>query len=841
MRRRLWQASTLMALALLPGSPYLAAKEPAADIRAAQQSLEQGKGMAGLALLAAVLPDLQAQWRQHPTPDHARAYARALALKARLHELLAQTGEAAQSRDRAHEIALQALGGQDADVQELLSERIYAAISAQDFSKAQALSRELESSLPRPLKQCKSAICLELRFQQANLAATMGHAQEALDIALELAAIPEASPDLAAWNVYHLVYLTGQLRQARQMQHWCQRADAMARDDAHARNGALARAQAMCLSGHGDAQTFEHLLQAELQAHGAGSQGSSHMLSLQAGRLLEHGDYAAAARTAGQAWATGLARQEPFWQQWATITIAQAMEGNRRMPEAIFYGKLALRYQQILLARSGTLPPEQLDAMLRNSRGFYETLARWLLQQQRFAEAEQVLALAREHGYHRLVRQYRPAQQAVALTPDEQAQLLRLAPLQQRLEKAWSERESDASSALSDQLDSLQPLLASRLPQRPRGATPPLSLPPVAPGKIQVLFLPAPQQLHVVLRSAQVPDRYLSLPVRQDQLVQDIALLRRQLQQPRSQPLPLAQKLYRQLWQPLLAYLPAGQPLAPLGQAPEVQLHPEGPLRYLPFAALHDGSHWLGESYALPLDTGLAHEAAKPASARAGWALLGASKPGGELPALPQVREEIDALARIAQSRGIAYGKALDGQFTAAALRTALQSSSVVHLASHFRLQPGDGQASGLYLGDGSLLTLRALDDPSYRFDGLELLTLSACETALPSGPQEEGLPVDSLAWLAQAKGAKHVLASLWAVADEATRRYMDAFYSALGSGMPHAQAVRSAQLSMLAAGLPVPAGGRRGLAAYPASADLSSAQGHPYYWSGFVLLSAAH
>ena len=272
-------------------------------------------------------------------------------------------------------------------------------------------------------------------------------------------------------------------------------------------------------------------------------------------------------------------------------------------------------------------------------------------------------------------------------------------------------------------------------------------------------------------------------------------------------------------------------------------MHLEGALRYLPMAALHDGRHWLGESYALPQDTGVQASASAIADTtvalkRDGWSLQGSSRATANLPALPKVREEIEGLAQLASTRGIGHDQQQDDAFTADSLRAALQSRKVVHLASHFRLLPGNGQASGLYLGNGQLLTLGELSDPSFRFEGLDLLTLSACETAVPSGPAEQGLPVDSLAWLAQARGARNVLASLWAVADEGTQELMHAFYSALAQGMPHAQALRAAQLVLLSSEGKASQTQKRGLVTAPPKSS-GDTLAHPYYWSGFVLLAA--
>ena len=235
---------------------------------------------------------------------------------------------------------------------------------------------------------------------------------------------------------------------------------------------------------------------------------------------------------------------------------------------------------------------------------------------------------------------------------------------------------------------------------------------------------------------------------------------------------------------------------------------------------------------------------AQVAPEREGWSLQGSSRATADLPALPKVKEEIEGLARLANTQGIGHDTQQDDAFTADSLRHALQTRKVVHLASHFRLMPGNGQASGLYLGNGQLLTLGELNGPSFRFDGLDLLTLSACETAVPSGPAEQGLPIDSLAWLAQARGARHVLASLWAVADEGTQQFMTAFYTALSSPMDRAQAIRAAQLAMLKNASAVePHSQLRGLSdqrSAQTSGSASSGLAHPYYWSAFVLLTAA-
>jgi hypothetical protein len=55
----------------------------------------------------------------------------------------------------------------------------------------------------------------------------------------------------------------------------------------------------------------------------------------------------------------------------------------------------------------------------------------------------------------------------------------------------------------------------------------------------------------------------------------------------------------------------------------------------------------------------------------------------------------------------------------------------------------------------------------------VDLLTLSACETAVPAGVDARGSALESLAHVALLRGARQVLASLWTVPDEDTARLM--------------------------------------------------------------------
>ena len=216
-------------------------------------------------------------------------------------------------------------------------------------------------------------------------------------------------------------------------------------------------------------------------------------------------------------------------------------------------------------------------------------------------------------------------------------------------------------------------------------------------------------------------------------------------------------------------------------------------------------------------------------------AAFGVTKALDGSPALPAVREELDGVG------SILHGEIkLDDAFTADAMReTLLKHHPVVHIASHFRFQPGDQSQSFLLLGDGRHLSLAELKNFPNLFGGVQLLTLSACNTGVGDGAEVEGFGT-----LAQRQGAKAVIASLWPVSDASTTRLMLEFYRLrkASPALTKLEALREAQLSLLHEGEPsraAPDGTDRGLKIPErnAAARPMPRFQHPYYWAPFFLM----
>jgi len=183
----------------------------------------------------------------------------------------------------------------------------------------------------------------------------------------------------------------------------------------------------------------------------------------------------------------------------------------------------------------------------------------------------------------------------------------------------------------------------------------------------------------------------------------------------------------------------------------------------------------------------------------------------------------------------------LDAAFTKQQVQNSLNlETPVIHIASHFVFAPGNESASFLLLGDGTRLSL---DELRYSFDfsHVELLTLSACETAMGGGKNSLGQEIEGFGALAQIEGAKAVIATLWSVSDDSTAQFMKKFYELKESNadVTKAEAIRLSQLSLLDMHLASPfdqQGGERGGVLQEKASGMKE-YNHPYYWAPFILM----
>jgi CHAT domain-containing protein len=214
-------------------------------------------------------------------------------------------------------------------------------------------------------------------------------------------------------------------------------------------------------------------------------------------------------------------------------------------------------------------------------------------------------------------------------------------------------------------------------------------------------------------------------------------------------------------------------------------------------SALYDGQQYLVEKYAIAVSPGLQLVNPKPlpqGELKALTAGLSVPPANFPFPPLPAVRLEFNLI----QQAGVATSELLDRAFTSKSLATKIDSRpfNVVHLATHGQFS---SQAENTFIlaADGPI-NVRKFDDllrtGTRRPDALELLVLSACETAI--GDRHAAL---GLAGIAVRAGARSTLASLWQIDDEATAIFIGEFYKQLAKAKhTRAEALRQAQLTLM-------------------------------------------
>jgi CHAT domain-containing protein len=253
----------------------------------------------------------------------------------------------------------------------------------------------------------------------------------------------------------------------------------------------------------------------------------------------------------------------------------------------------------------------------------------------------------------------------------------------------------------------------------------------------------------------------------------------------------------------------------------------DGLLRSVPMAALHDGQQFLIEKFAVATTPSLTLTAPerikRPTELSA--LLMGVSEQpkvlGRSFDALQAVDAELASVAEQFPDSKVLMNQA----FSLAALREALAAKDyrILHMATHgtFGFEPEDnfvvtgakqvGEAEDfnetLTIGELDEL-IRSVSDPTR--EAIELLTLTACETAIGDNRSTLGL-----AGVAIRAGVRSAIATLWSVSDNSSAELISQFYDNLQNPeLTKAKAMQQAQIAML-----------------------TSDKVHPYRWAPFILI----
>jgi CHAT domain-containing protein len=274
--------------------------------------------------------------------------------------------------------------------------------------------------------------------------------------------------------------------------------------------------------------------------------------------------------------------------------------------------------------------------------------------------------------------------------------------------------------------------------------------------------------------------------------------------------LPLTQRVYDWLIRPI-------EPALEASQTKILVFVLDGELRNIPMAALHDGSKYLVEKYAIALTPGLQLLNPQPLSRSQLRALIAGatnapSFQANNLNPLPAVARELNDIAEMLPNND----KRENENFTKANLQAIIDRVPfpVVHIATHGQFSSNAEKTFILdWNGQINVRDLDGLLRVTDRKRPIELLVLSACETV--AGDNRAAL---GLAGVAVRAGARSTLATLWQVNDASTAVFMSEFYTELAKSdrsVNKAEALRRAQIKLLQ----------------------DSKYQHPYFWAPYVLV----
>ena len=569
--------------------------------------------------------------------------------------------------------------------------------------------------------------------------------------------------------------------------------------------------------------------------------------------------------------------QSVAWQVAGELMQIYAAGKSANPVKAIFYGKEAVNDLQKLRGNLAASSREVQQAFVSSAEvsAIYRTLASLLIGDGRNSEAQQVLTMVKEQEFYEFTQRTAAADEpktVATLNSNEKklaeldTQYVSVGKEYGTLKEKFQKQGDKLSAADRTRLDTLRKAMDSAQANfeasaaaiaksandpeaRKRRQTEINDYSRAFQGTLKDLGHDAVVAQYIVLDDRvaillATPNAVVAREskIKREDLYAQIRGFRKTLINPGQDPLPPAQGLYQ------LLIAPIADDLRQAG-AKTVMLDLDDMLRYLPFAALHDGKNYLIENLSIVMVTEAVRDKLGKAP-KSDWSIwgLGTTKAGPGYEALPYANVELNG---ITGQKGILAGKVLlDGAFTEKSLRDGLdQSYPIIHVASHFQFTPGSMDDSFLLLGDGSHLSLAQIKT-KLDFNSVELLTLSACETAMgDDSTSQHGVEVEGLGAIAQQAGAKAVLATLWPVADASTAALMRALYQAHKvDHLDKADALRQAQLALLHGTVAADDAGSaaRGLARTSSSAARASGNfkvnpaapyAHPFFWAPFILM----
>lgn len=483
----------------------------------------------------------------------------------------------------------------------------------------------------------------------------------------------------------------------------------------------------------------------------------------------------------------------------ALLNLGSLLEDQKQPDLAIFFYKQAIAHIETIRQDIQKLSTDLQRSHTQTVEDSYRHLADLLLQQNRKAEALQILELLKIQevtAYLRSDRNENPQSNLYIPTEIE---------LQQRLDNLPKNATLTDFIQTANAIEVVPPLFDSQIIDDLRSA---IAQQPIPTAVLYPIILE--DRLEILLITPDGTIEQFETPISKTEIGTTVRDLQAALKDNILDSKPAAQQLYTWLIAPLEQSLQDQQ-------VENIIYLPDGVLRYVPLAAFHDGNQWLAERYQShnitaatlgDLTTPHPKSMSVLAGAFADTTLTYQINIGDRVlsySGLSAAHQEIENLTKVANTQSL-----FDQNFTPERTLSAIAGHSVLHLATHAQFVVGQPEESFILFGSGQTVNLKELRQ--WSLPDVDLVVLSACQTA--TSTEGEGKEILGLGYQIQQTGASAVLASLWSVDDTATAALMNQFYIALAAGQSKAQALRTAQQQLI-----------------------NNSFNNPHNWAGFILI----
>jgi CHAT domain-containing protein len=541
--------------------------------------------------------------------------------------------------------------------------------------------------------------------------------------------------------------------------------------------------------------------------------------------------------------------------------------------QAIVFYKQSVNTTEQIRQNLRSLSLEQQKSYTQTIAANYRRLADLLLSQGRVLEAQQVLELLKIQEIQLYTRDPSTGQDSSGIAPSlieqrviqahgsfiafglkiDQCQQVQCPELSQWLDQREAMRAEFERTllALEEQIrQSRRRDDDATHPKKVLGN--PDAIVSAQPGTVLIYTLVLPDKLWVLWATKGGITKSIAVPTAgQKELSQAVLTYRQLLQNPDSD-LSQVQTQGKQLYDWLIP--PPLQAELTANQIQHLVFSLDHVTRYLPMAALFDGRQYLVERYttaSIISDQTNLRDRLPVGIQQTSVLALGLTQAAAGFNALPHVFTELDEIVQESPQQnpqdrqGIYPGlMQLNQDFTWRTLRDNISRHPILHIATHGKFEPGNAAASFLVLGNGEKLPIPKIRT-LINLGNLHLVVLSACETAL-GGTGQDGIEISGISSYFLDRGAKAVVASLWAVNDASTSQLMQRFYQNLANStaqqsISKAEALRAAQIALIQDRKIAGHSDRSSVQFTQPSSSRQPAIAHnlhhPYYWAPFILI----